>query len=131
MVAGRILVIEDDAEIAQGVVDILEFEGYHARWVHATEAAAQAEIYAPDVVLLDLVMPEVDGYEVARQLRANADTARIPIILMTAAARPDGAAARVGAADVLLKPFEVDDLLSRIRALQARSSSRRHASAAG
>lgn len=118
--AERILVVEDDAKIADLLKRGLAFEGYAVDAAANGESAlALARDRAPDLVVLDLMLPGMDGLEVCRRLRAGSD---VPILMLTA----KGAVAdRVkgldsGADDYLVKPFAFEELLARIRALLRR-----------
>jgi two-component system response regulator MprA len=120
--AQRVLVVDDDARIAASVRRALVYEGYTVDVVHDGEAAlASARNNVPDLVVLDVMLPGVDGLEVCRRLRQADD---VPILLLTAR---DATADRVrgldtGADDYLVKPFAYEELLARVRALLRRRS---------
>ena len=117
----RFLVVEDDQEIAAVMQRILRTTGADARIAPDGQSAIeQVSTFKPDVVLLDLGLPQVDGVEVARQLRQMGND--VPIIAVTAR---DASEARVegldaGADDYVIKPFEKNELLARIRAVLRR-----------
>jgi two-component system phosphate regulon response regulator PhoB len=120
-----ILVIDDERDLIELVRYNLEKGGFDV--IGATKAEAGLEIArlnSPDAVILDIMMPGQDGLEVCRQLRADARTARIPVIMLTAKA---GEADRVvgleiGADDYLSKPFSPRELVARVRAILRRSA---------
>ncbi|SRR6266568_1293202 len=120
----RVLVVEDDAEM----VDLLRFNLQEAGFVIATatdgiEALKKVRSLAPDLILLDLMLPELDGFSVCEILRRDPDTASIPIIMLTALsnelARLTGLAA--GANDYVSKPFSPRQLVSRVKDLLDRN----------
>jgi DNA-binding response OmpR family regulator len=111
----HILIVEDESEIAGYLRRGLAFEGYSAEIAaNGLSALAAARERPPDLVVLDLMLPGVDGLEVARRLRAASD---VPIIMLTARdAVPDRVAGlEAGADDYLVKPFAFEELLARIR----------------
>jgi two-component system response regulator MprA len=113
----RVLVVEDDPRLAAFLDRALTRAGYRVELVSdGLTALAAAQAAPPDVVLLDVMLPELDGLEVARRLRANGG---VPILMLTAR---DGVGDRVqgldaGADDYLVKPFALEELLARLRAL--------------
>ncbi|NQE90960.1 response regulator transcription factor [Nocardia terpenica] len=118
----RVLVVDDEAAVRDALVRAMDSEGYQTRAV-GDGAAALAEIgrWQPEVVVLDVLMPFMDGLTACRHLRARGD--RTPILMLTArdavADRVDGLDA--GADDYLVKPFDLDELLARVRALVRRT----------
>ncbi|HEY6758948.1 MAG TPA: response regulator transcription factor [Baekduia sp.] len=124
----RVLIVEDDDDIAQVLQRSLRLEGYETRIAGDGEAALGAATdFVPDLVVLDLGLPKIDGMDVARRLRAADD---VPILMLTARdaleSRVEGLDA--GADDYLVKPFERQELLARLRALLRRRPPRGTAS---
>jgi two-component system, OmpR family, response regulator MprA len=118
--APRVLVVEDDEDIAQALQRSLRMEGYEVRAAADGPAALESgRSFAPDLVILDLGLPGIDGVDVAKSLRAEDD---VPILILTARdaleSRVEGLDA--GADDYLVKPFERQELLARMRALLRR-----------
>ena len=116
----RVLVVEDDEEIAQTLQRSLRMEGYEVRVAgDGVTALDEAHAFLPDLVVLDLGLPRLDGIDVAKTLRDGDD---VPILMLTARdaleARVEGLDA--GADDYLVKPFERQELLARMRALLRR-----------
>jgi two-component system, OmpR family, response regulator MprA len=125
---GRVLVIEDDAEIADVLRRFLRQEGHEVRIAADGEGALPtAAEFVPDLVILDLGLPGVDGVEVCRRLRADGD---VPILILTARTELEDRVEGLdsGADDYLVKPFERQELLARIRALLRRRPPRGSAS---
>jgi two-component system, OmpR family, response regulator MprA len=125
---GRVLVIEDDAEIADVLRRFLRQEGHEVRTAaDGEEALPAAAEFVPDLVILDLGLPGIDGVEVCRRLRADGD---VPILILTARAETEDRVEGLdsGADDYLVKPFERQELLARIRALLRRRPPRGSAS---
>ncbi len=121
----RVLLVEDDGMLGEGVQRGLRHQGHAVDWVQdglAAEAALAGEPY--DVVLLDLGLPRKGGLEVLRDLRRRGR--RMPVLILTAQdAVPDRVAGLdAGADDYLVKPFDLDELAARVRALQRRSAGR-------
>jgi two-component system response regulator MprA len=116
----RVLVVEDDEDIAQALQRSLRMEGYDVRTaIDGQTALEQGRAFAPDLVILDLGLPQIDGIDVAKTLRESDD---VPILILTARdaleSRVEGLDA--GADDYLVKPFERQELLARMRALLRR-----------
>lgn len=117
---GRVLVVEDDAEIADVLRRSLRNEGYEVKTAaDGVDALDTAVGFVPDLVVLDLGLPRLDGVEVCKQLRADGD---VPILMLTARSETEDRVAGLdsGADDYLVKPFERQELLARIRALLRR-----------
>jgi two-component system phosphate regulon response regulator OmpR len=120
-VGERILLIEDDSRLAGMVVEYLGKAGYHV--IHAESGARGLALHARepvDLVILDLMLPDSDGLDICRQIRARSDS---PILMLTARGDPMDRVVglEMGADDYLPKPFEPRELLARLRAILRRS----------
>ena len=114
----RILVVDDEPNLVEFLACRLKNWGYVPLTATQGESAlAIAEKERPDLVLLDVVMPDLDGREVCSRLKKNSATGRIPVILLTALGMPEQVerGIRCGADDYVLKPFAAGDLKERIR----------------
>lgn len=110
--ARRILVAEDDSEIRQALLDMLEFSDYDVRTVaNGAEALAMLAEWLPDAIVLDMLMPEMDGPTFLQKLHADETHARIPIVLLSALRDLQTRSAGLPVASIVAKPFDVDDLL--------------------
>lgn len=110
----EVLIVEDDPEINQLLGDYVELAGY--RYIGALSGSAAlvaAEEYAPSVVILDIMLPDFNGWEVCMRLKANSGTQDIPVIMLTALDSDDcrQQGLRCGACEYLTKPFDPDQLL--------------------
>jgi DNA-binding response OmpR family regulator len=117
----KILVIEDEKEMARGLKDILEFEGYEVMTAELGKEGLQVlDRKEPDCVILDLMLPDISGYEVCEQIRQK--KCNTPILMLTAKAQEYDKIRgfKVGADDYLTKPFSVGELLARVMALLRR-----------
>lgn len=123
--SARILVVEDEPQMLRNLLTILRAEGFHALGAPGgEEGVSLARSERPDLVLCDLMMPGMDGFGVLGQLRADAATASIPFVFLTARGERDEVRAGMnsGADDYLTKPVKVDDLLLAIRVRLERHS---------
>jgi DNA-binding response OmpR family regulator len=119
----RILIVEDEAPLASGLNDLLSGEGYQS--LVAADGRQALEVFRrrkPDLVLLDVMLPEKSGYEVCREIRRQ--DPRVPILMLTAKGEELDriAGLELGADDYIVKPFGIGELLARIRAAFRRQS---------
>lgn len=129
----KVVVIEDNEAVREEVADILRFENFDVTVAENGRAGLEAvRRVLPDVVLCDLMMPELDGYETLEAVRADPTTASIPFVVLTARAeRPDTRRAmELGADDYLVKPFTTEDLLHGLAAAMERRARSRDTSEA-
>jgi DNA-binding response OmpR family regulator len=118
----KILVIEDEKEMARGLKDILEFEGYEVLMAaNGREGLQSSSRRDPDLIILDLMLPDLNGYQVCEEIRRL--KSKVPILMLTAKAQDYDKirGLEVGADDYMTKPFSVGELLARVKALLRRS----------
>ena len=121
MTGERILIVEDERAVARGLEYDLASEGFVGLWAEtALEALDLARDQNPHLMLLDIRLPDINGFDVCRQLRDEA--MRLPILMLTARDEEvdKGLGLEVGADDYVIKPFSLRELVSRIRALLRR-----------
>jgi CheY-like chemotaxis protein len=119
----KVLVIEDDSSIVVFVVDNLEYMGFEVSIArNGKEGLAKVQSLLPDLVILDVMMPEMDGFEVCQKIKANENTKNIPILMLTAKGQIQDKVMgfNVGADDYLPKPYEKEEFESRVKALLRR-----------
>ncbi len=111
------LVVDDDPDILEALSEILEAEGFDIRRArNGREALDRLEPHPPRLILLDLMMPVMDGWEFAQNLRKReGGVSRIPIIVLSADRNVSSKATEIGAVGHLAKPFELNDLLEMVR----------------
>ena len=121
----RILVVEDDRDIAELIRHYLERAGHGVELLASgSEAVLRAREQAPDVLILDLMLPGMSGLEVCRALRGDPETARLPIIMVTARAQESDRVLGLdsGADDYITKPFSTRELVARVAAVLRRAA---------
>lgn len=116
----RILIVDDDPQLRDTMTIMLQSQNYN---VHVAptgkDGLSQAQEYAPDLILLDVVLPDMEGFEVVRELR---QISNIPVLMLTGRGESSDIVSGLdsGADDYLIKPFKSDELLARVRALLRR-----------
>ncbi len=119
----KVLVVEDDPSVVVFIVDNLEVLGYDVSIARdGKDGLAKAQALIPDLIILDVMMPEMDGFEVCQNLKTSTKTKNIPILMLTAKGQIQDKVMgfNVGADDYLSKPYEKDEFESRVKALLRR-----------
>jgi two-component system OmpR family response regulator len=127
-----VLVVEDDPEINELIGAYVRLAGFPCRGVmRGEDALREAHLHKPALIVLDVMLPDLDGFEICRRLRASSDTAHVPIIMLTALDQDDmrARAHACGASDYMTKPFDPDRLMLSIRQ-RAHHNGRVHAHSA-
>jgi CheY-like chemotaxis protein len=107
----QVLVVEDDDGIGESLVELLELEGYEVRWARdGVDGLALMHERRPDLILLDLLMPRMDGFQFRTVQKSEPEYRDVPVIILSAHARAD----EVDAADFVQKPFDIPALLSTV-----------------
>ncbi|WP_277501615.1 MULTISPECIES: response regulator transcription factor [unclassified Nocardioides] len=121
----RVLVVDDEVNLAELVSMALRYEGFETRMAHTgSTAVAAARVMDPDVVVLDMMLPDFDGLEVLRRMRST--DAAVPVLFLTArdAVEDRVAGLTAGGDDYVTKPFSLEEVVARLRALLRRAGAR-------
>ena len=124
---GRVLIVEDEPDIRELLAFHLEREGYHVtRSRSGADALRQVRARPPDLILLDLMLPELGGLDVCRRLRQDPRTASVPIVMLTARGEEVDRilGLELGADDYIVKPFSPKEVVARVRAVLRRAGAR-------
>jgi len=114
--ARDVLVVDDDLHLTEIISDVLEAEGHTARKAsNGLEALDLIKERKPAIILLDLMMPVMNGWELADRLRSNPDWADIPVVVITATYQADRKQQVAGAKAVITKPFDIDQLVNAVQ----------------
>lgn len=128
MAKGKILIVDDEADILHFLELVLRERGYEVTTASTGREAIQlAGAIRPNLVLLDIMMPQMDGWEVLRLLRVDEATAQIPVAMVSARTDPRDRVQGLqeGAVDYICKPFSLDDLIAKVEAIFAQPPSGR------
>ena len=125
-IKAKILIIDDEETLREGLREYLELEGYQADAATSAENALESDLCGYDLLLLDVMMAGMSGYDLTRILKENALTSQIPIIFLTAKDSDEDMVAglNLGADDYIRKPFSVKNVIARIEAVLRRSGRR-------
>ena len=118
--AKRILIIEDEMDLSNTLLALLQSYGFEAlRAFDGTSGLVKAKMNKPDLIILDLKMPVMDGVKLAKMLKSDRNTKDIPIIVVSDVAKDDLQlmVSEIGAADYITKPFAVEELIKKIKEL--------------
>ncbi len=114
----KILIVDDDVQVTTLLKRLLSNQGYDATAINQSSKAIQtANSILPDLFILDLMMPQPDGFKLCKMLRADPKFAKTPILIITAMEISNAKATAFGANDYLAKPFDLDELTTRIESL--------------
>jgi DNA-binding response OmpR family regulator len=116
----KVLIVEDDRKLVVFIVDQIEAMGFTAMVARdGIDALQQARLEKPALMILDIMMPKMDGYEVCRQVKSNPETRHIPVLMLSARGplKDNRIALESGADDYMAKPYETDVLEARVKAL--------------
>jgi DNA-binding response OmpR family regulator len=119
----HILLADDEEDIKTVVAMFLEAQGYKVTTAFdGLDALEKAEAEKPDLIILDIMMPLIDGFEVCRRLKGEETTAQIPILMLSAAAHAESVnkGLEAGAVDYIVKPFEPEKLLEKVQEILAK-----------
>ena len=118
MRTGRILVVEDDELLPEALAEVLTDDGHEVRTAtNGAEALGELETWEAEVIVLDLMMPVMDGFAFRDEQRRRDLRADVPVLVLSAVRDLDGAADRIAAAASLAKPFRLEDVLASVSAL--------------
>jgi two-component system OmpR family response regulator len=122
----RVLVVDDEVNIAELISMALRYEGWAITTAHTgTKAVREAKDHRPDAIVLDVMLPDIDGFEVLRRIRASQP--EVPVLFLTArdAVEDRVAGLTAGGDDYVTKPFSIEELVARLRGLMRRAGARR------
>jgi len=124
----RVLIADDNRDLVQTIARALERAGYQVFTAHSgQEALAQVHQHRPDVIILDVVLPDLDGFEICRRVRSHPELASIPVLFLTVKQEIDAVLQgfKAGGDDYLRKPFDLRELQVRLEALLRRTTNER------